>query len=47
VAGVLLDEWAEDRVPLPGLVALMMALMGAVLWAADRQRGSAVDGPRA
>jgi len=36
IAGVLLDKWAETVFRAPGLVALMMALMGAVLWAADR-----------
>ncbi|HVQ27038.1 MAG TPA: undecaprenyl-diphosphate phosphatase [Planctomycetota bacterium] len=40
VAGVLLDEWAETVFRSPGLVALMMALMGAVLWAADRRAGA-------
>lgn len=36
LAGKLLDEWAETTFRSPGLVALMMALMGLVLWAADR-----------
>jgi undecaprenyl-diphosphatase len=40
VAGVLLDEWAETVFRSPGLVALMMALMGAVLWIADRRAGT-------
>jgi undecaprenyl-diphosphatase len=40
VAGVLLDKWAETVFRSPGLVALMMALMGAVLWAADRRAGA-------
>jgi undecaprenyl-diphosphatase len=40
VAGVLLDEWAETVFRSPGLVALMMALMGAVLWVADRRAGT-------
>ena len=46
VAGVLLDEWAETVFRSPGLVALMMALMGAVLWLADRRAGTqaAADG---
>jgi undecaprenyl-diphosphatase len=43
VAGKLLDEWAETAFRSPGLVALMMALMGLVLWAADR-RASRSDG---
>ncbi len=37
VAGKLLDEWAETVFRSPGLVALMMASMGVVLWAADRR----------
>jgi undecaprenyl-diphosphatase len=40
VAGVLLDKWAETVFRAPGLVALMMALMGVVLWAADRRAGT-------
>ena len=40
VAGVLLDKWAETVFRAPGLVALMMALMGAILWAADRRAGT-------
>jgi undecaprenyl-diphosphatase len=43
VAGKLLDEWAETVFRSPGLVALMMALMGVVLWAADRRAASAGD----
>jgi undecaprenyl-diphosphatase len=45
VAGVLLDEWAEGAFRSPALVSLMMALMGVVLWAADRRarRGGGVD----
>jgi len=39
VAGKLLEEWAETAFRSPGLVALMMALMGLVLWAADRRAG--------
>jgi undecaprenyl-diphosphatase len=39
VAGKLLDEWAETVFRSPGLVALMMALMGVVLWLADRRAG--------
>jgi undecaprenyl-diphosphatase len=44
LAGLLLDEWAETVFRSPGLVALMMALMGAVLWAADRRAGSGGEG---
>jgi undecaprenyl-diphosphatase len=40
VAGLLLDKWAETVFRSPGLVALMMALMGAVLWLADRRAGT-------
>ena len=40
VAGLLLDEWAETAFRSPALVALMMALMGVVLWAADRRAGT-------
>jgi undecaprenyl-diphosphatase len=43
VAGKLLDEWAETVFRSPALVALMMALMGVVLWAADRRAGKASD----
>jgi undecaprenyl-diphosphatase len=41
VAGKLLDEWAETVFRSPALVALMMALMGVVLWAADRRAAPA------
>ena len=37
VAGLLLDEWAETVFRSPALVAVTMALMGAVLWVADRR----------
>jgi undecaprenyl-diphosphatase len=37
VAGKLLEEKAETVFRSPGLVALMMALMGVVLWVADRR----------
>lgn len=40
VAGLLLDEWAETVFRSPALVSLMMALMGAVLWLADRRAGT-------
>ncbi len=39
LAGLLLDDWAETAFRSPGLVALMMALMGVALWAADRRAG--------
>ena len=44
IAGLLLDDWAETTFRVPGLVALMMALMGVVLWAADRRAGRASHG---
>jgi undecaprenyl-diphosphatase len=44
VAGLLLEKWAETVFRSPGLVALMMALLGAVLWAADRRAGRQPDG---
>jgi undecaprenyl-diphosphatase len=37
MAGLVLDEWAETVFRSPGLVALMMAAIGFVLWAADRK----------
>jgi len=37
LAGLALDEWAETVFRSPALVALMMALLGLVLWAADRR----------
>jgi len=40
IAGLLLEKRAETVFRSPALVALMMALMGAVLWAADRRAGS-------
>jgi undecaprenyl-diphosphatase len=39
LAGLLLDRWAETTFRAPGLVALMMTLVGLVLWAADRRAG--------
>ena len=45
VAGVLLDEWAETVFRSPVLVALMMALMGVVLWFADRRAGTQAERP--
>ncbi|HEX9188184.1 MAG TPA: undecaprenyl-diphosphate phosphatase, partial [Vicinamibacteria bacterium] len=43
VAGKLLDDWAETVFRSPALVALMMALMGVVLWLADRRAGRAAQ----
>ena len=37
VAGLLLDEWAETVFRSPALVATTMAIMGAVLYLADRR----------
>jgi undecaprenyl-diphosphatase len=37
VVGKLLDEWAETVFRSPALVSLTMALMGIVLWFADRR----------
>jgi undecaprenyl-diphosphatase len=37
VAGMLLDEWAETVFRAPALVATTMALMGVVLYVADRR----------
>ena len=44
VAGLLLDDWAETVFRSPALVSSMMALMGAVLWLADRRAGSVAEG---
>lgn len=44
LAGLLLDDWAETVFRSPALVALMMALMGVVLWLADRRAGSGGGG---
>jgi len=41
VAGLALDEWAETVFRSPGLVALSMAVVGVVLWAADRRASTA------
>jgi undecaprenyl-diphosphatase len=43
VAGLVLDEWAETVFRSPALVALMMALVGLVLWTADRRALSGGD----
>jgi undecaprenyl-diphosphatase len=37
IAGLLLDEWAETVFRAPALVAISMALMGVVLYLADRR----------
>jgi undecaprenyl-diphosphatase len=37
LAGLALDEWAETVFRSPALVGLTMALVGLVLWAADRR----------
>jgi undecaprenyl-diphosphatase len=37
LAGLILDDWAETVFRSPALVALMMAAVGVVLWAADRR----------
>jgi undecaprenyl-diphosphatase len=37
LAGLLLDKWAETVFRAPALVAVTMAAMGAILWAADRR----------
>jgi undecaprenyl-diphosphatase len=39
VAGLLLEKWAESVFRSPALVAVDMAVMGAVLFAADRRAG--------
>ena len=36
-AGLLLDDWADTTFRSPKLVAVTMAVMGAVLWIADRR----------
>ncbi len=43
VAGLLLDDWAETVFRSPALVAVMMSVMGAVLWLADRRAGTAAE----
>jgi undecaprenyl-diphosphatase len=37
IAGLLLEKWADTVFRSPALVATMMALMGLVLWLADRR----------
>jgi undecaprenyl-diphosphatase len=44
VAGLLLEKWAETAFRAPGLVASMMALMGLILWFADRKAGRGAAG---
>jgi len=43
LAGLALDEWAETVFRSPALVALTMALVGMVLWAADRRAAQATE----
>jgi len=43
IAGLLLEHRAETAFRSPGLVALMMALMGLVLWAADGKAGRGAE----
>jgi undecaprenyl-diphosphatase len=45
VAGVLLDDWAETVFRNPLLVAVTMASLGAVLFAADRRSQAGKAGP--
>jgi undecaprenyl-diphosphatase len=40
LAGLFLDHWAETVFRSPALVATTMAVMGLVLWWADRRRGT-------
>src|SRR5262245_20181457 len=40
LAGLLLDDWAETVFRSPALVATTMALLGVVLWWADRRQGA-------
>jgi undecaprenyl-diphosphatase len=42
VVGVLLDDWAETTFREPALVAMTMAVMGTLLWIADRRARPAV-----
>jgi len=44
IAGLGLEKAAETAFRSPGLVALMMALMGLILWAADRKAGHGAEG---
>jgi undecaprenyl-diphosphatase len=45
LAGLVLDEWAETAFRSPALVGLTMALVGLVLWVADRRaRGAGPEG---
>ncbi len=44
LAGLLLEHWAETVFRSPALVAGMMALMGVILWLADRRAGRAAAG---
>ncbi len=44
LTGLLLERWAETVFRAPGLVAVMMALLGVVLWIADRRAEHATKG---
>jgi undecaprenyl-diphosphatase len=44
IAGLLLEKWAETTFRAPALVALMMTVMGVVLWTADRRAARASHG---
>jgi undecaprenyl-diphosphatase len=46
LAGLLLENWAETVFRAPALVATMMALMGLILWFADRRANRAASGER-
>lgn len=41
LAGLALDDWAETVFRSPALVALSMAIVGLILWAADRRAAAA------
>jgi undecaprenyl-diphosphatase len=45
VLGILLDDWADTTFRSPALVAVTMAVMGAVLWMADRRARPAAGSP--
>jgi undecaprenyl-diphosphatase len=40
LAGLVLDDWAETVFRSPALVAVTMAVLGGILWWADRRRGT-------
>ena len=43
IAGLLLDDWADTTFRSPALVAATMAVMGIVLWIADRRARPALE----